>query len=476
MSSLEKRRKDRMAQLKALLITPSPEGLIGKNTSKFHRRFPSLSLLISASLLRDNGWEPIYLDLNADPTLTVEHVLDLAQGADMIVLTTNPYADWQCQSNNIRSILELARKLPAERLVITGNHGTHFPGGIIRETGARFVVREEEEAGILAIAKALGGDRNFDAIGSLSFRRADGTVQHNPQRELPALEEFPLAAYDLVDLNNYYYELLGDHFALLEASRGCPFSCNFCNLSMYRGKYRKRTENQVIRELDELVEKHGCRSLYIFDLEFTVNVKMAETVCNHIIEKDYVKKYGFRWACQTRADSVDVPLLQFMGKAGCALIHFGVEAGNDDVLKRTNKGIDKAAIREGIRNTKKAGIKSAIFLIMGHPGETAANFQETIDFAIELDPTYASFHPLLPLPGSLLFEQHFGKGPYWDAPLALDQTYFTMEQKTELAAYVKKAYLKFYLRPRYIWSQLFHGDLSLYKRQLSLFFNFLKLH
>ncbi|MDD5286952.1 MAG: radical SAM protein [Desulfuromonadaceae bacterium] len=465
-----------MSNPRALLITPPPEGLVGKNSTKFHRRFPSLSLLIAASMLRNDGWEPIYLDLNADPDLTLEHVLELANGAEMIVLTTNPYADWQCQSCNIESILELARRLPSERLVITGNHGTHFPGGMIRETGARFVVREEEEAGILDIARALKGDQNFDAIGSLSFKRPDGTVKHNPQREIPSLQEFPLAAYDLIDLKNYYYELLGDNFALLEASRGCPFSCNFCNLSMFRKKYRKRSESQVLKELDELVEKHGCRSLYIFDLEFTVNKQMAEIVCNHIIENDYVKKYGFRWACQTRPDSLDLPLLQLMSKAGCTLIHFGVEAGNEEVLRRTNKGVDKGAIREGIRNTQKAGIKSAIFLIMGHPGETAENFQETIDFAIELNPTYASFHPLRPFPGSLLFEQNFGKGPYWDDPLVLDQTFFTAEQKKEVDAYVKKGYLKFYLRPRYIWSQLFHGDISLYKRQLSLFLNFLKSH
>jgi len=77
-------------------------------------------------------------------------------------------------------------------------------------------------------------------------------------------------AYDLVNLRDYHYELLGGNFALLETSRGCPYSCTFCNRSMFQNRYRRRTGEQILQEIDTLITVHGCRALYIFDLEFTL--------------------------------------------------------------------------------------------------------------------------------------------------------------------------------------------------------------
>lgn len=457
---------------KALLIAPLPEGLVGKRARKFHRCFPPLSLLLTATLLRQEGWEVEVNDLNADPTLTGEHVQKNAQNCEMVVLTSNPYADWQCPTFGIQSIFEFARQLPSERLVITGNHGTHYPGGVLRETGALAVVREESEWTLLEMAQALANKRDFSEIQGISYRQ-EGQHQHNPQRQLSHMNALPAPAYDLVDLKNYHYELLGSNFALLETSRGCPYACNFCNLSMFQDGYRKRTPEPFLEELDTLVEEHGCRSLYIFDLEFTINRKMVKAVSEHLIKKDYAGRYGFRWACQTRADSVRENLLALMKQSGCSLIHFGVEAGNPEIIKNTNKKITKERIQEGIRATQNAGIQTAAFFIFGHPGESKAHYQETLDFALELSPAFASFHPFLSFPGSPLFVEKYGKGPYWEEPIRREVTYFTPEQEAMTSQFVKNAYMKFYMRPRYVWQLLTQGDWGLYARQLKLFGAFL---
>ncbi len=457
---------------KALLIAPAQEGLVGKRSRKFHRRFPPLSLLITATLLRNEGWEVTLNDLNADYSITLEQVHQNAKAADMVVMTTNPYADWQCPSFAVQSILDFAKNLPTEHLVITGNHGTHFPGGTLASTQAKVVVREEPELGILEIAKAWNSQKSLSAIDGISFREGDD-VQHNPQRSQRHMNELPPPAYDLVSLKNYHYELLGGHFALLETSRGCPYSCNFCNLSMFQDGYRKRSPEPFLQELDTLIEVHGCRSLYIFDLEFTINRKMVKAVCEHLIKKDYARRYGFRWTCQTRADSVKGNMLELMKQSGCSLIHFGVEAGHPDVIESTNKRIKKERIREGIRATQQAGIQTAAFFIFGHPGETSMQYQDTLEFALDLNPTFASFHPYLAFPGSPTYAKLYGPGPYWNDPIRLDVTYFTPEQEQQVSEFVKKAYLKFYLRPQYVWQLLSKGDWGLYARQLNLFRSFL---
>jgi len=453
---------------KALLINPAAAGLVATKTKKFHRRFPPLSLLITASMLRDRGWDVEINDLNANRKLTPELVEASAREADVVVMTTNSYMDWQCPSFEIAGMLAGARKLPGDRLILTGNHGTHYPGSLLSETGAAVVIREEPEWAVVETAEALRDGLSLKQVQGISYR-AGGTTHHNPQRELRHMDEFPAPAYDLVDLADYFYEVLGGNFALLEASRGCPYSCNFCNLSMFQDGYRKRSPEAFLNELDDLVENQGCRSLYIFDLEFTINKKMVKAICEHLIEKDYAGRYGFRWTCQTRADSVNEKLLPLMKQSGCELIHFGIEAGNPDIIEQTNKKIKKEKLRAGVAATSAAGIKTAGFFIFGHPRETIDNYQETLDFALELDVTYASFHPLIPFPGSPLFREKHGQGPYWEEPLMLDQSYFTPEQEKMTAQFIRKAYLRYYLRPGQIWKLLRRGDWMNYLRQMTLF-------
>ena len=454
-----------------LLINPATTQLVETRTRKFHRRFPPLSLLYMASMFRNEGWTVKLADLSADPMLSEAEVIDIANFSQLVILTTNPFIDWQCPSYEIDVIINFCQKLPPERLVLTGNHGTHYPGDTIKKSGAKMVVRGEPESIVLSIAKAVIDQSSLENVDGISYQD-NGKIKHNKMPQVESRLTLPKPAYDLVDLNNYRYELIGNNFALIETTRGCPYTCSFCNLSMFAKSYRKRPIQHILDEIDELVENHGCRSLYICDLEFAVNAKMATMVSEHLIERNYAEKYAFRWTCQTRADSVTPALLELLKKSGCELIHFGVESGNGDILSATNKRIDKDGIRKGIFAAQKAGIKTAAFFMFGFPGENINTYQETLRFALELDPTYASFHPLLAFPGSPLYTKEFGEGPYWDEPLPLYKFYFSQQQENEVNKFVKKAYKKFYLRPRYIWKQLNHGNMRHYKMQFNLFRSF----
>ena len=467
-----------MAQ--ALLIVPSPGGFVVKGTGKFHRHFPPHSLLIIASLLRNHGWDVEINDLHANRSLSPEQVINKAKAANLVIVTTSPYVDWQCPSYAIQSMLEFIRRLPSEHLIVTGNHGSHYPGGLLKETGARVIVRDEPEWIVLEIAQTLqnegagpnGSQTDLSSIEGISYRD-EQHIRHNPQRKLSPLDTFPPPAYDLINLRDYYYELLGHNFAMLETSRGCPYSCRFCNRSMFQNQYRKRDcVAPVLHELKTLIEEHGCRSLYIFDLEFTLHREMVKAVCQFLIEKGYAKRLGFRWACQTRLDSIDEDLLTLMKQSGCALMHFGIEAGNADILASTRKKLDKEAIRQGIAAVKRVGIQSAGFFMFGLPGENLEHYRETLHFALELNPTFASFHPLLPFPGSPLFEERYGKSPYWNEPLRFDMSYFSPEEEKILSRFVRKAYVGYYLRPQYILNLLAQGNWDNYMRQFKLFLGF----
>ena len=113
---------------KAILIAPLPKSLVGKRTRKFHRCFPPLSLLITANILRQEGWEVKLRDLNGNPDLSLIEVQNEAEGYDLVVLTTNPYADWQCPSFEIDPILKFAQQLPQSQVLMIPGNWDHWVG------------------------------------------------------------------------------------------------------------------------------------------------------------------------------------------------------------------------------------------------------------------------------------------------------------------------------------------------------------
>jgi anaerobic magnesium-protoporphyrin IX monomethyl ester cyclase len=210
-----------------------------------------------------------------------------------------------------------------------------------------------------------------------------------------------------------------------------------------------------------VVKTVGARSLYFIDLEFTVNKKFVHLICDHMIKEDY----NLRWCCQTRADMVDMDLLRKMKKAGCKLIHYGVETGSEKVMDSINKNISLSAIENGISMTKRAGIEAACFFMFGFPGETDDDMEATIRFALKLNPTYASFHIATPYPGT---ELHRMTG----TDELIPEAYTAEHSLDDLRNTVRDAMRRFYMRPYYILSHFFKGTPALWKKQIKLFLEF----
>jgi anaerobic magnesium-protoporphyrin IX monomethyl ester cyclase len=285
------------------------------------------------------------------------------------------------------------------------------------------------------------------------------------QRPLLNLGELPPPAMDLLPLERYRYEVLGDRLMILEATRGCPHACTFCMRAMYGGRAfrRKRTE-QVCDELKEAVEKHRMRSIYLMDIEFTIDRAGAMAVC------DCLERIGadVRWCCQTRADSLDEELVNRMRATGCRLVHFGVESGSDRILKQIGKGETTDQITRGVRMVQEAGMETACFFMFGFPGETRGDMEETVRFAQKLAPTYASFHVVEPYPMTPLAN---------DVKDQIEGDFFPFVYQfpgVDLKSMQRRALLKFYLRPSYVAQRMAQGGWSMLARQMKIFLDYLK--
>ncbi len=444
--------------MNVLLLTPS-WGTNRAGARRFNRPWPPLDLLTSAALLREHGHRPVLLDARAR-RLPPESIRKEALAADLVLLQSTPLDRWQCPNLDWEKLLSVVELLPREKTFLAGAHGTIHPEFMLKSLGVKALVTGEPEAPLLQLAEAGGQPEGVPGV----LRLLDGRLTGEAERPPLDLGELPPPAYDMVDLNNYQYQLLGPRLALLETSRGCPYSCIFCLKSMYGPGVRRKPPDKVLLEIEETVGRRKAASVYFIDLEFTLRRADTEALCRSLIASGL----KFRWCCQTRADTVDPDLLALMKQSGCRLVHFGVETGSPRLLESIGKRISLEQITGAVKSCRRLGISTACFFLFGLPGESEADRRATMRFARKLNPTYASFHAAAPYRGSEMgLKSH---------PALLEPFPACLEEHSldELGSQARRAFLSFYLRPGYVAAGLREGNMRDKINRLKLFWEFIR--
>ena len=185
-------------------------------------------------------------------------------------------------------------------------------------------------------------------------------------------------------------------------------------------------------ELRELIDRYGVRNFYFMDDLFTINVKRLEAILDYFISQNL----DVRWRCLARVDRVNPELLKKMYRAGCRQIHFGIESGNPEILKRTAKHIDLNQVRQAIEWTEDAGIMSKGYFILGLPGDTEQTMNETIEFAASLRLSEAMFSIATPMPGTELWEELIHKNPDTVYNTDFTKSYYYNSYTSEIAPFM----------------------------------------
>lgn len=422
----------------------------------YNRRWPPLELLNCAAILEADGHHLRIVDAQAEG-LTPDQVASRVGSAEMALVTSSALDRWQCPSFELQPVTALIQQLRGRvgQVFLTGFHGTVRPQAMLEITGVDAVVRGEPERTVQEIAAG----RPWHEIQGLTLVR-DGQLVSTPDRPPLDMTALPVPAFHLVDLKHYRYEILGPRFMVLEGTRGCPYPCTFCSRVIQGRRVRRKTVVQLGREVEVAVKQFGVRNIYFIDLEFTASPEMARGISNYIINQNI----SVRWCCQTRADQVEEPLLRLMRQAGCRLIHFGIETGSPRIAEQIRKRISTDRQRQALELAKRVGMETLCFFLLGHPGETEEEMQQTIRFARELNPTYASFHRVSPYQGTPLYEQSADNSDELFPAFAGSQ-----EERQKVDRLVRQAIWSYYMRPRYVFSRLLRSSPVSLWRQLRLF-------
>jgi len=204
------------------------------------------------------------------------------------------------------------------------------------------------------------GGKGVEEVRGISYREGK-EVRHNPEQPLlEDVDKFPFPARDLLP-NEKYSAPFARHvpFGLILTARGCPFRCVYCATRGYYGNsWRARSVENVIAELKEMVERYRIRDIGFWDDTFTVNKKRVIEICRRIIGE----KLKIGWICLARVDTVDPEILSWMKKAGCYQIQYGVESGDEEILRNLGKNTTVAQIKRAFQWSREAGIEVNLFV------------------------------------------------------------------------------------------------------------------
>ena len=252
-------------------------------------------------------------------------------------------------------------------------------------------------------------------VKGLVWRR-DGQVTFNADRPFIAnLDGLPLPRHDMLPLEAYRIPMLKGPYSFIVTSRGCTGGCRFCIKHVsYQYSIRLRSPENIVAEIEMLCDL-GVRNIHMYADSFTVSRDQVMGLCRLIIESGI----EIRWTCNSRVDYVDEEMLQTMARAGCWTISWGIESGNEQILRRVRKGTDPQKVARALAWSKRAGIRNWGYFIIGLPGETEETIQETIAFSKKLPLDLALFHIAAPYPGTPFFfevveNNWFRPGTQWE--------------------------------------------------------------
>ncbi len=370
---------------------------------------------------------------------------------------------------NAVKLAKLAREAGVPIVAAGGIHATSLPEEVLdRHPEIDIVVIGEGEQTMLDLCRAVegGGEIDYYAIPGLAFRGSTGEIKKSPPRPLLTdLDSLPFPARDFLPMKKYNVQIhlssVRGVKATMISSRGCPNHCIFCAAHLTMGhRYRPRNVEAVVDEMEHLVRDYKAEYIQFYDDTFTINYDRTVRMCNAIIKRGLKVK----WFAHARVNTVDEDLLRLMKRAGCTHVSFGIESGNQTILRNIRKGTTLDQARKAVKASQRAGLKTLSTFMIGNPGETPETIKDTIDFAVELNSDIAVFSIMVPLPGTEVYNKY--KGVLFDT--SLDWTDFKTLLTTNRLALISKtlthemlvsslhtAWKRFYLRPSYLIRQIF---------------------
>jgi radical SAM superfamily enzyme YgiQ (UPF0313 family) len=378
---------------KILLINPPPT--IASNSDFRFQNVP-LSLVYVGGYARKLGFEVRIIDAYNE-LLKPRQVLEAAAAykPDIVGITCDA-----TRLDIIKLLYRHLREMLPDALFVAGGSLPSFRQEDLLPW-VDVIVKGEGEASFGEVITNFAAGRGFEGVRGVYVRK-DGAYVFNGEREpILDLDNYFFPAWDLVDTkHNFFFWGRTAPVATLVTSRGCPENCAYCAVhALWGHRHRQLSAGRTLDELQLLHDRYGVREIYFKDNLFTFDKRWVRDLCEGLL----ARKLKLSWSCGTGVKYMSPEILALMKKAGCHTVNVGFESGNQEILDRMNKNVTVEQNLKAAEMLHAAGINIFAFFMMGYPGETREQVEDTIRLARKISPFIMMCAMVTPFPGTRLW-------------------------------------------------------------------------
>ena len=243
----------------------------------------------------------------------------------------------------------------------------------------------------------------FQGVSGTVVKDGVDIIENEPRPLIYDLDSLPMPDLRGIEAQRYietWRRNSGVGSISIFPSRGCPYSCVFCDKTIFGHRFRHHSPARIADEMEQIKSEFGpVDDIFLFDDNLSTKRQIMVDLCDEIKRRDL----HVNWSCQARANTVDSELLGAMYEAGCKEIYFGVEAATLKLLEYLGKKITPEQAVDAIQMSREVGMKTGCFLIVGIPGETEDDITAIEQFITKAQPAYVGFSVLTPFPGTELY-------------------------------------------------------------------------
>ncbi|MFA5047583.1 MAG: radical SAM protein [Patescibacteria group bacterium] len=411
----------------------------------------------SALLKRDTKHEVKTIDCQAQDFSEVDFAQEIENYQPDMVVFDVPTITFEFCLEMIKSLKEKH----GFTLILAGLHASGIPLEVMRDYPfVDYVIKHDYALQLLKFAQADFSAQRVSEIPLLFYRQDGEVILSGAKLEIIPLDDLPYPDRDDLPIEHYHdFEVMGKPTIHLVTSRGCPFTCSYCNVRVFfdKGFYWKRSVKSVIDEMEYVKNKYGAKQIYFDDDIMTHNPGWMAELSEELIKRKLKLPWTFMGDINISED-----LIKKMAQAGACGLKFGVESINPETLKQIAKTwVTKGKVMSFVKMAQKHGFWVHGDFIVGIPGDTKENLKEMTKFAIDLDLNTAQIYSAQPLPGTPFYNQCKENGwlvaKKWDdydgnyiSPVSYPQ--FPKEEIEEMLRYFKREWematvRKFIYRP-----------------------------
>ena len=424
----------------------------GHDISRIANIMPPLGLASIAAYLEQRGNQADIIDCYARP--------DSDRAIRDYLLAEKPaFIGFSCTTSSFLDgirIAQMARQaVPGIKTVFGGPHVSALKEQLFPNYSALDISVIGEGEQTMAELMAMGHD-DIDAVQGIIHRKGTDSCFTGFREKAIELDDLPFPAYEKLAGFPHSYMLPIFNYPKTPntsciSSRGCPYSCSYCDRSVFRRSFRYNSATYLYEHLRYLSERFGIRHINFYDDQFTFNRQRVEEFTGMMIDRPL----GMTFNCAVRAEHIDPELLTRMKSAGCWMMSLGIETGDEELLAQHRQNADLDHLAQKIRMIKDAGLRTKGLLMMGLPGENEESIRRSMKYVFSLPIDDFNLAKFTPFPGSPIYENIRELGEFdedWEKMDCMNFLFVTKGLTRErLEVLFQEFYRNHFKRPKVLW-------------------------